>query len=254
MMFYHQVYFLQPYPWWYSLHNFVRDRLQERGAWAVFMTFTMICTKQSWDRRWVRINILHLSIICRQRNMTRVPHLITTSHVFPFPELEGSGHLGPFENIKRPWSPKFGSFPLPCCMVWVFQGSSVRHNLQLMLAAFIVASIASCGGALLAFTVVRVLQPSWMPLPLSSVTCRWLGLEPDITVACEYIYCSHECILYIVYLVFGMHGHVMSFPSRISRQSCRVPSLFGAGFVYIFDMFLEIWSLLMAWRLDPIEG
>ena len=114
----------------------------------------------------------------------------------------------------------------------------MRHNLQLMLAAFILASIASCGGALLAFTVVRVLQPSWLPLPLSSVTCRWLGLELDITVACEYIYCSHECI--IGYLVFGTHGHVMSFPSRISRQSCRVPSLFGAGFVYIFGMFLEI--------------
>eukprot|EP00434_Breviolum_minutum_P039990 symbB.v1.2.035529.t1/scaffold4806.1/size34549/3 len=47
--------------------------------------------------------------------------------------------------------------------------SRARHNLQLLLAAFIVASIASCGGALLAFTVVRVLQPSWLPLPLSSV-------------------------------------------------------------------------------------
>eukprot|EP00434_Breviolum_minutum_P039991 symbB.v1.2.035529.t2/scaffold4806.1/size34549/3 len=48
--------------------------------------------------------------------------------------------------------------------------SRARHNLQLLLAAFIVASIASCGGALLAFTVVRVLQPSWLPLPLSSVS------------------------------------------------------------------------------------
>ena len=98
----------------------------------------------------------------------------------------------------------------------------MRHNLQLMLAAFIVASIASCGGALLAFTVVRVLQPSWLPLPLSSVTCRWLGLEPDITVACECIYCSHECA--IVYLVFGMHGHVMSF--QFTDQPAKLQSSF----------------------------
>ena len=112
----------------------------------------------------------------------------------------------------------------------------MRHNLQLMLAAFIVASIASCGGALFAFTVVRVLQPSWLPLPLNTVTCRWLGLEPVITMACGYIHCSHECIidynciLCLAYMDMSCLFHHGSAPKVAEFLPCLGQDLCSLGY------------------------